>query len=605
MQNYKKTPQHTFVSSIFHIFAQKTGICADFYTKSLPLLVKEIISKYTIMEQYKDFIGYISESIKTHWDLPALTDYEGSTLQYKDVARKIEKLHILFEHAGIKPGDKIALCGRNSSHWAVAFLATLSYGAVAVPVLHEFKAEQVHNIVNHSEARLLFVGDVVWPTIDANSMPHLEGIIYLPDYSVVVSRSAQLTEARERLNEYFGKKYPKYFRKEHVNYRPANDGEVLALINYTSGTTSNSKGVLLPYRALWSNLIFARKELGHNLEKGDHIISMLPMAHMYGMSFEFIFEFMQGCHIFYLTRVPSPKIIFKAFADIKPHIVISVPLIIEKIIKKSVLPKLQTVSMQVLLKLPVISARIREKVREQLVAAFGGRFYEIIIGGAAFNSEIEQFLHKIGFNFTVGYGATECAPIITYADWQEHRPGSCGRAVLNMEIKIDSPDPQNIPGEILARGMNVMLGYYKNPEATAATLDKDGWYHTGDLGVMDEDGYLYIRGRSKNMLLGSSGQNIYPEEIEDKLNTLPYVSESVVIQKGDKLYGLVYPDADEAHKDGLDENGLRAAMEQNRKDLNAMVNNYEQLSGIKLMAEEFEKTPKRSIKRYLYADEEI
>ena len=557
------------------------------------------------MEEYKDFISYIEESIKENWDLDALTDYEGSTFQYKDVARKIEKLHILFENAGVVPGDKIALCGRNSANWAVAFLASLTYGAVAVPILHEFKAGQVYNIVAHSEAKLLFVGDQVWPTLNADEMPTLEGVVYIPDYSLVVSRTERLTEARERLNEFFGKKFPKYFRKEHVSYRKALDGNALALINYTSGTTSNSKGVLIPYRAIWSNLMFARQVLGGKINRGDHVISMLPMAHMYGMSFEFIFEILQGCHIFYLTRVPSPKIIFKAFSDIKPHIVISVPLIIEKIIKKSVLPKLQTVSMKVLLKLPVINSKIREKIREQLVAAFGGRFYEIIIGGAAFNSEIEQFLHKIGFNFTVGYGATECAPIITYADWKEHRIGSCGRAVLNMEVKIDSPDPENIPGEILARGANVMLGYYKNPEVTAATIDKDGWYHTGDLGVMDADGYVYIRGRSKNMLLGSSGQNIYPEEIEDKLNTLPYVSECIVIQKGDKLYGLVHPDFDEAEKAGLDPEGLRLAMEQNRKDLNQMVNNYEQLSGIKIYDEEFEKTPKRSIKRFLYENAEV
>lgn len=557
------------------------------------------------MEEYKDFISYIEESIKENWDLDALTDYEGSTFQYKDVARKIEKLHILFENAGVVPGDKIALCGRNSANWAVAFLASLTYGAVAVPILHEFKADQVYNIVAHSEAKLLFVGDQVWPTLNADEMPTLEGVVYIPDYSLVVSRTERLTEARERLNEFFGKKFPKYFRKEHVSYRKALDGNALALINYTSGTTSNSKGVLIPYRAIWSNLMFARQVLGGKINRGDHVISMLPMAHMYGMSFEFIFEILQGCHIFYLTRVPSPKIIFKAFSDIKPHIVISVPLIIEKIIKKSVLPKLQTVSMKVLLKLPVINSKIREKIREQLVAAFGGRFYEIIIGGAAFNSEIEQFLHKIGFNFTVGYGATECAPIITYADWKEHRIGSCGRAVLNMEVKIDSPDPENIPGEILARGANVMLGYYKNPEVTAATIDKDGWYHTGDLGVMDADGYVYIRGRSKNMLLGSSGQNIYPEEIEDKLNTLPYISECIVIQKGDKLYGLVHPDFDEAEKAGLDPEGLRLAMEQNRKDLNQMVNNYEQLSGIKIYDEEFEKTPKRSIKRFLYENAEV
>lgn len=557
------------------------------------------------MTEYKDFIGYIEESIKQNWDLAALTDYEGSTLQYKDVARKIEKLHILFENAGIKPEDKIALCGRNSANWAVAFLATLSYGAVAVPILHEFKAEQVHNIVNHSEARILFVGDQVWPTLDADAMPQLEGIINIHDYSLQVCRTDHLMEARERLNEFFGKKYPKYFRKEHVSYRHAASGEELAMINYTSGTTSNSKGVLIPYRALWSNLLFAREALGEHLKRGDSVISMLPLAHMYGMAFEFIFEFMQGCHVFYLTRVPSPKIIFKAFSEIKPHIVISVPLIIEKILKKSVFPKLQTISMKLLLKLPVINSKIREKIREQIFEAFGGRMYEIIIGGAAFNSEIEQFLHRIGFNFTVGYGATECAPIISYVDWHDFRPGSCGKAAPRMEIRINSNDPENEVGEILTRGTNVMLGYYKNPEATAAAIDADGWYHTGDLGVIDKDGYLYIRGRCKNMLLGSSGQNIYPEEIEDKLCTLPYVSECIVIQKGDKLYGLVHPDYEEAERAGLDEGQLRSAMEQNRKDLNAMVASYEQLSGIRIFKEEFEKTPKRSIKRFLYENAEI
>lgn len=557
------------------------------------------------METYKDFVGYIEESIKTNWEHDALTDYKGSTLQYKDVARKIEKLHILFENAGIRPGDKIALCGRNSAHWAAAFLAILSYGAVAVPILHEFKPEQVHGIVNHSEAKLLFAGDMVWPTLSPDEMPHLEGIIYIPDYSLLVSRTQTLTDAREHLNEIFGRKYPKYFRKEHVKYRACPDGEKLALINYTSGTTSNSKGVLIPYRALWSNMLFAKEALGSKIQSGANVISMLPLAHMYGMAFEFIFEFMHGCHVYYLSRVPSPKIIFAAFAEIKPEIVISVPLIIEKIIKKSVLPKLQTVSMKLLLKLPIINQKIRERVREQLVAAFGGRFYEIIIGGAAFNSEIETFLHKIGFNFTVGYGATECAPIISYADWQEFRPGSCGKAAPRMEIKINSSDPQNEVGEILARGTNVMLGYYKNPEATAATIDSDGWYHTGDLGVIDAEGNLYIRGRSKNMLLGSSGQNIYPEEIEDKLNTLHYVNESIVIQKGDKLYGLVHPDYDEAQKDGLDEAGLRAVMEQNRQELNSMVASYETLAGIRIFEEEFEKTPKRSIKRYLYENVEV
>ncbi len=549
---------------------------------------------------YKDFFGYLEESIRNNWDLDALTDYEGSTLQYKDVARKIEKLHILFENAGIAQGDRIALCGRNSAHWAVAFLAVLSYGAVAVPVLHEFSPEQVHGIVNHSGARLLFVGDQVWPTLDGGAMPHVEGIVANWDFSLLVSRAERLTASRERLNELFGKKYPKYFRKEHVSYRHTETGEELALINYTSGTTNNSKGVLIPYRALWSNLLFAREVLGTHVKRGSNVISMLPLAHMYGMAFEFLFEFMQGCHVYYLTRVPSPQVIFKAFAAIRPDIVISVPLIIEKIIKKAVLPKLQTVGMRLLLRLPVISTRIRDKVRARLVEAFGGRFYEIIIGGAAFNSEIEVFLHKIGFNFTVGYGTTECAPIISYADWHDFRVGSCGKAAPRMEVRIDSSRPESEVGEILVRGANVMLGYYKNPEATAQAIDADGWYHTGDLGVMDADGYIYIRGRSKNMLLGASGQNIYPEEIEDKLNAMPYVSECLVIQCGEKLYGLVYPDYDEAAKDGVGEAALRTQMARNREELNRQLPVYERLSDIKIMADEFEKTPKRSIKRFLY-----
>lgn len=557
------------------------------------------------ISNYQDFVGRFEQSIKDNWNLDALTDYQGITLQYHDVARKIEKLHILFENAGLKEGDKVALCGRNSAAWAASFLAILSYGAVAVPILHEFKAPQVHDIVNHSDARILLVGDQVWPTLAPEAMPALEGIINIPDYSLLLSRSEALTTARETLNKIFGEKYPKYFRPEHVHYRPAADPDELAVLNYTSGTTSNSKGVLIPYRALSSNMYFADGVLGKRIKPGCKVISMLPMAHMYGMAFELLYEFMTGCHIYFLTRVPSPRIIFQAFSEVKPDLIVSVPLIIEKIIKKAVLPKLQTPTLKVLLRLPYISDKIRERIRQQLVEAFGGNFYEIIIGGAAFNSEIEQLLHRIGFNYTVGYGATECAPIITYEDWQDFEVGSCGKIVPNMELRIDSEDPENEVGEIMVRGANVMLGYYKNPEATAAALDEDGWYHTGDLGVVDAEGNLFIRGRSKNMLLGSSGQNIYPEEIEDKLNTLPYVSESIVIQKGDRLYGLIHPDFDEAEKDGLDRTMLAAQMEQNRKDLNQMVNNYEQLAGVRIHDEEFEKTPKRSIKRYLYANAEV
>ena len=552
------------------------------------------------MKTYTDFVGLIAESLKNNWDLDALTDYQGVTLQYKDVARKIEKLHILFENAGVERGDRIALCGRNSANWATAFMAILSYGAVAVPILHEFKSSQVHDIVNHSEAKILFAGDVVWPELNPDAMPHLEGVVSIPDYSLLVSRTEKLTEARERLNELFGKKYPKFFRKELINYPNHPAADDLALINYTSGTTSNSKGVMIPYRAIWSNYEFAIEVLGKQVKRGDSVISMLPMAHMYGMSFEFIFEFLHGCHIYYLTRIPSPKIVMQAFADIKPSIIISVPLIIEKIIKKNVLPKLQTPSMKVLLKLPLISNRIFDKIRERLVETFGGRFYEIIVGGAAFNSEVENLLKRIGFPFTVGYGATECAPIITYEDWHHFRQGSCGKAVPRMEVRIDSPDPERVAGEILARGANTMLGYFKNDEATRATLDAEGWYHTGDLGTMDSEGNVFIRGRSKNMLLGASGQNIYPEEIEDKLNTLPYVNESIVVQRGEKLYALIYPDRDEASRDGLDENGLHNAMEQNRKELNNLVASYERLSGFELYDHEFEKTPKRSIKRFMY-----
>lgn len=552
------------------------------------------------MKEIPSFNALIQKSIIDHWTLNALTDYKGVTLQYHDVARKIEKLHILFENSGVQKGDKIALCGRNSSAWACAFLATLTYGAVAVPILHEFTAEQIHNIVNHSEAKLLFVGDVVATIIDEKKMPDLEGIVYIPDYSLFVSRTEKLTYAREHLNEMFGKKYPKYFRPEHVNYYIEQDPEELALINYTSGTTGFSKGVMIPYRAMWGNADFAQQELGKIIHKGDNVMSILPMAHMYGMAFEFIYEFISGCHIFYLTRLPSPAIIAQAYADIKPALIVAVPLVIEKIIKKRVYPKIQSSIMKLLLNMPVINTKIHEKIGQEVINAFGGNFYEVIIGGAAFSKDIENFLQKIGFPYTVGYGTTECAPIITYADHKTFVPGSCGRAAYHMEVKINSNDPENVPGEIWARGTNVMLGYYKNPEATAEALDADGWYHTGDLGTMDAEGNIFIKGRSKNMLLGASGQNIYPEEIEDRLNAMPMVSESVVIQENDKLVGLVCPDLDEANSIGLSRSDIEEVMEQNRLQLNNELPAYSKLSAIRLHDEEFEKTPKKSIKRYLY-----
>ena len=546
------------------------------------------------------FNSLIEQSIIKNWELDALTDYKGATLQYRDVARKIEKLHIIFQNSGIDKGDKIAICGRNSSNWAVVFLATLTYGAVAVPILHEFMPDQVHNIVNHSEAKLLFVGDMVAPTIQEEEMPHLEGILFIPDFSVIVSRSEKLTYAREHLNEICGHKYPKYFRQEHVNYYKEENPEELLLINYTSGTTGFSKGVMIPARALWSNYDFATGVLGDKVSRGDNIISILPMAHMYGMMFEFLFEFLIGCHIYFLTRIPSPAIIAQAFAEVKPAVIIAVPLVIEKIIRKKVFPKIQNNLMKLLLNMPVVSKKVNQKICEEVKNAFGGRFYEIIVGGAAFNQEIENFLHKINFPYTVGYGTTECAPIIAYSDYNDFVPGSCGKAVVHMQVEIESSDPQNIPGEIIVKGLNVMLGYYKNEEATNQVLDSNGWYHTGDLGIMDKDGNIFIKGRSKNMLLGSNGQNIYPEEIEDKLNSLALVGESIVLQREEKLVALVHPDMEEAESMGFSIDDIQKVMTQNLQTLNEMMPGYSKISDIILHEEEFEKTPKKSIKRYLY-----
>lgn len=560
---------------------------------------KTLKEKLDIPEKIPSFVSLIEKSITDHWDLNALTDYKGATLQYKDVARKIEKVHILFEQSGVMPGDKVALCGRNMSHWAVAFLASVTYGAIVVPILHEFTPEQAHNIVNHSDAKLLFVGDVVAKQINPDEMPDLLGIVNLIDFSLLISRSEKLTYAREHLNELFGKKYPKYFRKEHVQYFREADSEDLAMINYTSGTTGFSKGVMLPYRALWGNADFADKVLGPHIKAGDKTISILPMAHMYGNAFEFVYEFISGCHIHYLTKVPSPAVVAQAFADVKPVVIIAVPLIIEKIIKKKVLPKVSAPHVKALLKTPVVGSKLKAKICQQVYEAFGGHLYEIIIGGAALNQEVEQFLTDIGFPVTVGYGATECAPIISYDDCHDRAVGSCGRAAYHMEVMIDSPDPQNIPGEILTRGCNTMLGYYKNEEATKETLI-DGWYHTGDLGIMDAEGHIFIKGRSKNMLLGASGQNIYPEEIEDHLSSLPYVLECLVVQRGDKLYGLVYPDYDDAKKNNVSNEDLIKIMEQNRIDLNAGQPAYQKLTAIELMETEFAKTPKKSIKRFLY-----
>ena len=551
------------------------------------------------MEQ--GFLQLIEDSIKKNWDLDALTDYNGATLQYKDVARKIEKVHIFLEEAGVKKGDKIAICGRNSSHWGVTFLGILSYGAIVVPILHEFKADNIHHIVNHSDARMLYVGDRVWEDLNEQEMPHLEGIMLMTDFSVLVARNKKLLHAREHLNEIFGKKYPKNFRPEHVQYYKEQSPDELALINYTSGTTSSSKGVMIPYRALWSNIDFVHQYFDEAVRPGDNIISILPTAHMYGLAFEFLYEFTRGAHVFFLGKTPSPSVLMKAFAELRPRVIVAVPMIIEKIVRKAIFPKIKAPAMRLALMTPLLRDRVKTTIRRKMQQSFGDNLYQVVIGGAAMNQDIEIFLKGIGFNYTVGYGTTECAPILCYAPWDNFKQGSCGRPVPRMEIRIDSRDPQHVPGEILARGMNVMLGYYKNEEATAQTL-KDGWYHTGDLGVMDAEKNVFIKGRSKNMLLGTNGQNIYPEEIEDKLASLPFVTECVVIQKDERLYGLVYTDPDELKKAHVSPSELAQKMEENKQTLNQIVPSYARLFALKQMPEEFEKTPKKSIKRYLYTN---
>lgn len=551
------------------------------------------------MNSIPSFNSYIENSIIKNWNLDALTDYKGTTLQYHDIARKIEKLHILFENSDVKKGDKIAVCGRNSSQWAVAFLAIITYGAIVVPIQNEFKPEQIHNIVNHSESKLLFVGDVVATEITPEEMPSLEGIIYLPDNSLVISRSEKLTYARENLNAMFGHRYPKYFRPEHVKYH-VDDPEELAMINYTSGTTGFSKGVMLPYRALWGNLDYLIDSVKPHIGKNCNILSTLPMAHMYGLMTEFLFNIVLGNHIFFLTRLPSPTLISEALSEIKPDILYAVPLVVDKIVRKEVFPHIQTNRARLLMNMPVINKRIKEKVREFVLRKFGERPYEVVVGGAPLNKEIENFFISVGFPIAMGYGTTETAPLITFAHQDNYVAGSCGVAVKHMEVKVLSDDPENVAGELVCRGINVMKGYYKNQEATDAVVDKDGWFHTGDLATMDADGHIFVKGRSKNMLLGPNGQNIYPEEIEDKLNSMAMVNESIVIQSNDKLVALVHPDMEEVNNLGFTDEDLENIMEQNRKELNMQIPGFAKVSRIKLHHQEFEKTAKKSIKRYLY-----
>ena len=551
------------------------------------------------MELEQSFIALIEQSIKTNWYLNALTDYKGITLQYRDVARKIEKIHILLENAGIEKGDKIAICGRNSAHWTVTYLAVITYGAVVVPILHEFKADQVHNIVNHSEARLLFVGDQIWENLNEAAMPHLEGIIELKDFGVPVSRSEKLAYARDHLNEIFGHKFPCRFRPDDISYEKEKS-EDLAIINYTSGTTGYSKGVMLPYRSILSNVLYCKEKIG--LKAGDSVVSMLPLGHVFGMTFDFLYGFTAGAHLWFLTRMPSPKIIAESFAEIRPRVIACVPLIVEKIFKKNILPKVDNKLGKLLLHVPIISDKIKELIKQKAMEVFGGNFIEIIIGGAPFNAEVEAFLKMIDFPYTIAYGMTECGPIICHSHWTELKLASCGKVAARMEAKVLSPNPSAIAGELVCRGANLMLGYYKNEEATRQVIDTVGWLHTGDMATIDEDGNVFIKGRCKNLLLTSSGQNIYPEEIESKLNNMPYVSESLIILQQDKLVGLIYPDSDDAFAHGLNQSDLVRVMEENRLELNKQLPAFSQIARFKLYPEEFEKTAKKSIKRFLYQD---
>jgi len=539
----------------------------------------------------------LEKSFRENWDRPALSNYKGQDLAYRDVARRIAKLHIAFEQCGLEKGDKVAICSRNQANWGVSFLATLTYGAVPVPILHEFKPGNIHYLVNHSEAKVLFVDDVIWENLSEAEMPGLYVVVQINNFNFLYSKTEEMSQVRQHLNESFGHKYPNNFGPEDLDYYEDTADE-LAVINYTSGTSGFSKGVMVPYRALWSNIEFAHVQAMPQLDNNTEVVSMLPSAHMYGMMFEFLFEMTIGAHVHFLTRVPSPKIIMQAFADIKPHIIIAVPLIIEKVYKSKLKPILDRNKM--IMNLPIIDKVIQKKILQELVNAFGGRFYEVIIGGAAFNPEVERFFHKIGFPFTVGYGMTECAPIIGYADWKDAKLYSCGKQVLNMEIRIDSPDPQNIPGEVLVKGANVFLGYYKNEEATKSVLGEDGWFHTGDMGAMDSDGYLFLKGRSKCMILGPSGQNIYPEEIEGVVNNVTYVVDSLVIEDHGALVSLIYPDYHQAELDGLSKSQLEAKLLETLPEINKQIPNYAKISKMEFMPEDFERTPKRSIKRYLY-----
>ena len=547
--------------------------------------------------EFKSVNKILQESFVRNWDRAALTNYQGMTLAYRDVARRIAKLHIAFEQCGLRKGDKVAICSRNQANWGVSFLAALTYGAVAVPILHEFKPGNIHYLVNHSEARVLFVDEVIWEGLVIDEMPDLAVVVQINNFKFLYAASADLAKVREHLNEEFGHRYPDNFEPEHVNYYE-DSPEELAIINYTSGTSGFSKGVMIPYRALYSNIQFAREDACPMLKAGMNVVSMLPTAHMYGMMFEFLFEMTIGMHVHFLSRVPSPKIIMQAFSEIHPDIIIAVPLVIEKVYKNKLKPLVDKTKYY--RRIPILGAEIKKKFCNELTNAFGGRFEEVILGGAAFNPEVEKFLHSIGFHYTVGYGMTECAPIIGYAHWNKVKVGSAGRAALNMEIRISSPDPRNIPGEVQVKGPNVCLGYYKNPDATRDSFTEDGWFRTGDMGILDQDGYLFLRGRSKCMVLGPSGQNIYPEELEATINNFTYVVDSLVVEDDGGLTALIYPDWHQGELDGMTRSEFKKRITDMLPAINQELPNYAQIKKIELMPEDFERTPKKSIKRYLY-----
>ena len=557
--------------------------------------------KSTLTTEYMEFTSVnkiYQESFKKNWERPAISNYQGVTLKYGDVARRIAKLHIMFEECGLQKGDKVALCSRNQANWAVAFLATMTYGAVPVPLLHEFKSANIHHLVNHSEAKILFVDDVIWEGLSESEMPDIHAIIQVNTFKLLYAVDDKIVHAREHLNELFGRKYPMAFTPDALDYYEDSADE-LAVINYTSGTSGFSKGVMIPYRAIFSNIEFAKAVLP-GLNNTKSIVSMLPSAHMYGLMFELMYELSVGAHVHFLSRVPSPKIIMQALAEVKPYLVIAVPLVIEKIYKSKVKPVLEKEGVRFLMKVPGLNQVLKNKINEELIKAFGGEFYEVIIGGAAFNKEVESFFKEINFPFTVGYGMTECAPIITYDDWTAEKLYSCGKAAPNLEVKIDSDDPANVSGEILVKGANVFLGYYKNEEATNEVFTEDGWFRTGDMGVLDEDGCLYIRGRSKCMILGPSGQNIYPEEVETVINSQPYVVDSLVVEDEGGLTALIYPDFPQGAKEGMNQREFARFVEGTLPELNKVLPNYARLKKIRVMTEDFERTPKKSIKRYLY-----